>query len=68
MRAITRESLDKLTLKAGGMEFASEMVIEASRKGLRISEVPITYHPRKGESKLELLFRRVEAYTLYDAL
>jgi len=52
MRAITRESLDKLTLKAGGMEFASEMVIEASRKGLRISEVPITYHPRKGESKL----------------
>lgn len=34
------------------MEFASEMVIEASRKGLRIAEVPITYYPRRGKSKL----------------
>jgi len=34
------------------MEFASEMVIEASRKGLSIEEVPITYHPRRGASKL----------------
>lgn len=52
MRAIAREALDRLNLKAGGMEFASEMVIEASRKGLRIAEIPITYYPRKGESKL----------------
>ena len=34
------------------MEFASEMVIEASRRGLRIAEVPVTYYPRRGESKL----------------
>jgi len=52
MRAITREALEKLDLRAGGMEFASEMVIEASRKNLEIAEVPITYHPRKGASKL----------------
>jgi glycosyltransferase involved in cell wall biosynthesis len=52
LRAITREALDKLDLKTGGMEFASEMVIEASRKNLRIAEVPITYYPRKGKSKL----------------
>lgn len=52
MRAITRDALNRLNLKAGGMEFASEMVIEASRKGLRIAEIPITYYPRKGESKL----------------
>ncbi|HPE62785.1 MAG TPA: glycosyltransferase family 2 protein [Methanothrix sp.] len=52
MRAISREALEKLNLRAEGMEFASEMVIEASRKKLRISEVPITYHPRKGASKL----------------
>jgi len=52
MRAITREAFDGLNLLAGGMEFASEMVIEASRKGLKIREVPITYHPRKGASKL----------------
>jgi hypothetical protein len=52
MRAITRQALQKLNLRSGGMEFASEMIIEASSKGLRISEVPITYHPRRGESKL----------------
>jgi len=52
MRAISREALDGLHLRAGGMEFASEMVIEASRKKLRIREVPITYSPRKGASKL----------------
>ncbi len=52
MRAITRDALDRLNLRTGGMEFASEMVIEASRKGLRIGEIPITYYPRKGESKL----------------
>jgi len=55
MRAISKESLEKLNLHAGGMEFASEMVIEASRKKLRISEVPITYHQRKGASKLHSL-------------
>ena len=52
MRAITKEALDKLNLRTGGMEFASEMVIEAASKGLRIAEVPITYHPRRGQSKL----------------
>jgi glycosyltransferase involved in cell wall biosynthesis len=52
MRAITRDALNKLSLKAGGMEFASEMVIEAAQKNLRIAEVPITYYPRKGKSKL----------------
>ncbi len=52
MRAITKEALGLLNLHAGGMEFASEMLIEASRKNLRIAEVPITYYPRKGASKL----------------
>jgi len=52
MRAITREALQRLNLRSGGMEFASEMVIEAVSKRLRIAEVPITYYPRKGKSKL----------------
>ncbi len=52
MRAIKREALNKLKLRSGGMEFASEMVIEASRENLKIAEVPITYYPRGGESKL----------------
>jgi len=51
-RAIKREVLQKLPLKCRGMEFASEMVIEAAKAGLRIGEVPITYYPRIGESKL----------------
>jgi glycosyltransferase involved in cell wall biosynthesis len=52
LRAITSEGLKKLSLKSGGMEFASEMVIEAASNDLRIAEVPITYYPRKGDSKL----------------
>jgi glycosyltransferase involved in cell wall biosynthesis len=52
MRAMTRDAKNKMNLHTGGMEFASEMVIEASREKLRISEVPITYYPREGESKL----------------
>ncbi len=52
MRAIKKDTLDKLNLKSGGMEFASEMVIESARKDVKIAEIPITYYPREGESKL----------------
>jgi glycosyltransferase involved in cell wall biosynthesis len=52
MRAMTNQAFHKMDLHTGGMEFASEMVIEASRKKLKIAEVPITYYPRGGESKL----------------
>jgi hypothetical protein len=34
------------------MEFASEMVIRATRERLDVREVPIQLHPRVGESKL----------------
>jgi hypothetical protein len=52
MRAITKEAYKKLQLKTIGMEFASEMVIKALQSKLKIKEIPITYHPREGESKL----------------
>lgn len=52
MRAFTKGAIGQMNLKSGGMEFASEMVIEAARKELRIKEVPITYHPRDSPSKL----------------
>lgn len=52
MRAIRREALDKLKLHSTGMEFASEMIIEAARENLKIAEIPITYYPRIGDSKL----------------
>ena len=52
MRALRREVLPRLDLRTTGMEFASEMVIRASKEHLRIAEFPIEYHPRGGESKL----------------
>jgi glycosyltransferase involved in cell wall biosynthesis len=51
-RAITREALDRLPLTTGGMEFASEMLVMASKEKLRIEEVPISYYPRLTPSKL----------------
>jgi glycosyltransferase involved in cell wall biosynthesis len=52
MRAFRRDVLPVLDLQSTGMEFASEMVIRAARRGLEIREVPIALHPREGESKL----------------
>jgi hypothetical protein len=56
-RAATREALEKLNLTSDGMEFASELLIKAAYAGLRIKEVPITYHPRREgtQSKLRSL-------------
>ena len=52
MRAVRRDVLPRLDLRTTGMEFASEMVIRASKENLKIAEFPIEYHPRGGESKL----------------
>jgi Glycosyl transferase family 2 len=52
LRALRREALPQLDLTATGMEFASEVVIKAAKRGLRVSEIPIDYRPRMGESKL----------------
>jgi hypothetical protein len=48
MKAFSREAKDKMTLRSPGMEFASEIIIEAARKKLRIAEVPIEYRARGG--------------------
>ena len=45
LRAFTREAIDKMELKTTGMEFASEMIMKATFKSLRIAEVPITLYP-----------------------
>jgi glycosyltransferase involved in cell wall biosynthesis len=52
MRALRTDILPRLDLRTTGMEFASEMVIRASKEKLKIAEFPIEYHPRGGESKL----------------
>lgn len=52
MRALRRDRLEVLDLRATGMEFASEMVVRAAKAKLDIRQFPIEYHPRGGESKL----------------
>ena len=69
MRAIRREALPVLDLHSTGMEFASEMVFKAYRRGLKVSEVPIDYYPRVGESKLNRFgdaWRHVRFMLLYS--
>ena len=52
MRALRRDVLPVLNLRTVGMEFASEMVIRATREHLDVRQVPIELHPRVGRSKL----------------
>ena len=52
MRGLRRDILPQLDLRTTGMEFASEMVIRASKEKLDIREFPISYAPRGGETKL----------------
>jgi glycosyltransferase involved in cell wall biosynthesis len=51
-RAFTRDAYKRLALRSGGMELASEMIVNAAREGLQIAEVPAAYNVRLGESKL----------------
>jgi len=44
MRSFRAESIRALGLRTTGMEFASEMILQSARRGLRITEVPITLH------------------------
>ncbi|HEV8631813.1 MAG TPA: glycosyltransferase family 2 protein [Thermoanaerobaculia bacterium] len=52
MRAFSRAALERMGLRTTGMELASEIVVAALRSQLRLCEIPITYHPRGGVSKL----------------
>jgi glycosyltransferase involved in cell wall biosynthesis len=52
MRACTKNALERMSLKTTGMEFASEMIIKASQLKLSVKEIPISYYPRLGQSKL----------------
>ncbi|MAF20501.1 MAG: dolichol-P-glucose synthetase [Parcubacteria group bacterium] len=45
MRSFTKSAFEKMHLSACGMEFASEMVINASKANLKIKEIPITLYP-----------------------
>lgn len=69
MRAFTRSAYERMHLQTTGMEFASEMIINASKAGLRMTEIPITYYPRRTRSKLNSLsdgWRHLRFMLLYS--
>lgn len=47
MRAFTREAFERMGAHTPGMEFATEMVINATHAGLRITEIPTRLFPDK---------------------
>ncbi len=68
MRAFTREAYQKMNLRSLGMEFATEMVVSALTNNMRIKEIPISYYPRYGQSKLVPLYdawRHIRFMLLY---
>lgn len=48
LRSIKKESFQELNVRASGMEFASEFLIEALEHGARTEQVPIRYRRRSG--------------------
>jgi hypothetical protein len=52
LRAFTRDALDRLELNTDGMELASEMILKAARRDLKVADVPVPYAERLGEAKL----------------
>jgi glycosyltransferase involved in cell wall biosynthesis len=45
LRGFRKDAYTKLRLRATGMEFASEMVIKASMRRMKVAEVPVTLSP-----------------------
>lgn len=69
IRAFRRSAYDRMRLQTTGMEFASEIVIRAAQTRMRITEVPVTYSPRVGRSKLRSIpdgWRHLRFMLLYS--
>lgn len=54
LRGGVREKLLSLNCKSTGMEYASEMIIKASKEKLNICEIPINFYKDKREGKSNL--------------
>jgi len=52
MKAFTKEAYQKINPISPGMEYALELIINASKLNLKRTETPIDLYLRKGESKL----------------
>ena len=51
-RAARRDLLRSLDLRETTYGWPVEMIVKAARRGARIIEVPVSYHPRLGRSKI----------------
>ncbi len=70
-RGLTRKAYDSMNLRTLGMEFASEMVIQAVKKGLKIRQIPVDYRKRVGKSKMSPFrdgWRHLRFMLLYSPL
>ncbi|KKP89321.1 hypothetical protein A2456_01980 [Candidatus Nomurabacteria bacterium RIFOXYC2_FULL_36_19] len=70
-RAISKKAFEKITLYTSGMEFASEMIIKSAKIDLKITEIPIEYSKRIGDSKLNSFkdgWRHLRFILLYSPL
>ncbi|MDO4546154.1 MAG: glycosyltransferase family 2 protein [Bacillota bacterium] len=54
LRGCRKSSMERLDLKAPGMEFATEIIAKASAAGLKIGQTPIILHPDGREGKPHL--------------
>ena len=54
LRGITKEAVEKMRFRTGGMEFATEMIALAKRNELRIYEVPVVLHKCTYDRKSKL--------------
>ena len=69
MRSILRSRAAELVLQAPGMEFATEMIVKALDRELRVEEIAIEYRERIGRSKLHPLrdaWRHVEFMLVFS--
>ena len=52
LRAFRSDLVDLWDLKTTGMPFATEMLVETRKMGMKIKQAPVSYYPRKGRTKL----------------
>jgi glycosyltransferase involved in cell wall biosynthesis len=71
LRAFTKDAYRRMGLTSPGMELASEMILKAYRRKMKVAEVPISYAVRKGESKLNTFrdgWRHLRFLLLYSPI
>ncbi len=56
-KAFRRKVLEKISLRCQGFEFCPEVTAKVRKAGFRITEVPISYHPRSRHEGKKLNWR-----------